>query len=761
MEENIQLCSQFCHYSSLYFDSIYCNNVFIFLQLCPPYSETAMSDEWKKIAKATQKNFAVSLGDRTWDRFDRKDHESELRMKMSYAFVGPPQSEDGDGYTTEQKEFVSELVEKCKTYCNEKDDVIIAFLFICAYKDESTQVTVPLVRVKKNDGKKPKLSYFIDHVGRVYQDWADFLGHNIFRGCWICTPEDAEYVLSGADVQVKFYDQTSGENVLQVCDIASQSSAIVTSVSMVVGFVLSCIPPTALIGVPLMTASAIVGAPAAAYITGKSVGTLVDRGIHKMSLNPFKSSEARDSWLITAASLFSIATLGTSEALVFTAEAGELAGSGTRLFCTALNFSSLTVHGLGVINSIYEVLKKDKVTALDVLQVSTSIFFFTHSFVTFKTASSIIKNAQQTTLVAKRNSLPTENRAAFDHMLLSRKEMVEPGKVRTMHGNKEFIRDLKRIDHLEEFFQHFEIVRDNHLSVNNELFINGKAFLQMTEQERSILIENSNALKNNKITEAQFSTSVASIKSKYRIHFERELERASQKIEEALGLTGLSPYDTQRMDQVLSQSGKNYNPKCVEAAKTMADRMGCKDVSEITAATEYVIRRLDAQVSDLQKENPNPVRPPRVKAKNFYFERVADAFLNDREMQDNIVQEFQDLIRTCELENAKNGNMQFKSAMVAANHYDKHSVFPKLDPNNNNLPPESYFAIAREMCSGPVENPIWVQDGSRLMCKFHSEKYGAVAVRYDNLSDGTSVIATLMSADLKEMKSEPRYICRT
>ncbi|XP_041939895.1 uncharacterized protein LOC121700753 [Alosa sapidissima] len=718
--------------------------------------------EWRKRARATQLNFAVSLGDRTWDRFNRKKHESELRMKISYAFVGPPQSEDGGGYTKEQEELVSELILKCETYCNEKDDVIIAFLFVCAYKDDSTQVTVPLIRVKKNDGKNPKLSYFIDHVGRVYQDWSDFLGHNIFRGWWICTPEDAEYLLSGQDVQVKFYDQTARENVLRVVDIVSQGSAIFTSASLCVGFVLSCFPPTALVGVPLMTASAVVGAPAAAYITGKSVGTLVDRGIHKMSLNPFESSEARDCWLITAASVFGLATMGAGEMFIFSAEAGELAGSGTRLFCTVLNVSSLTVHGLGVVNSIYEVAKKDKVTALDVLQVGTSIFFFTHSVVTLKTASIIIKDAQQTALVAKRNSLPTKSRDAFDdHTLLSHREMLESGKVRTMPGNKEFIRDLKKIDHLEDFFHHFQIVRGSQLGVDEELFINGKAFVQMTEQERSTLIENSNDLKNNRITEAQFNKSVASIKSKYRIHFKRKIERASQKINEALGLTGLSPFDTQRMDQVLSQSGKNYNPKCVEVAKTMANRMECgENVSEFIAATEYLIRRLAAQVSELQKQNPNPTRPPKVKAKNFYFEKVADAFLNDGQTQDNIVKEFQDLMKTCEVENEKNGKMQFKSTMATANHYDKHSDFPQIDPNNN-LTPESYFAIAKEMCSGTVQNPLWVQDESSLMCMFHSQKYGAVAVRYDNLADGTSVIATLMSEDLKEIKSAPRYICRS
>ena len=71
---------------------------------------------------------------------------------------------------------------------------------------------------------------------------------------------------------------------------------------------------------------------------------------------------------------------------------------------------------------------------------------------------------------------------------------------------------------------------------------------------------------------------------------------------------------------------------------------------------------------------------------------------------------------------------------------------PKIDPCNN-LPSKRYFEIAREMTSGSVENPKWTQDGSSLCCEFRPEKYGAEAIRYDNLVDGESVIAALLAKE--------------
>lgn len=103
---------------------------------------------------------------------------------------------------------------------------------------------------------------------------------------------------------------------------------------------------------------------------------------------------------------------------------------------------------------------------------------------------------------------------------------------------------------------------------------------------------------------------------------------------------------------------------------------------------------------------------------------------------------FQNLIKQCHKVNT--GRPKFENSMAAASHYKKHAYLPKVH-SSHNLTPEEYFRIATEMCSGPIINPKWTQDGSSLFIHFFSEKYRACAIRYDNLANKTSTIATLMA----------------
>jgi hypothetical protein len=64
---------------------------------------------------------------------------------------------------------------------------------------------------------------------------------------------------------------------------------------------------------------------------------------------------------------------------------------------TALNYGSLAVNGLGLINTfvaLQEKYRSDDLTTLEVFQFASSVLFFTMSAVNTKTASTIIKETQ-------------------------------------------------------------------------------------------------------------------------------------------------------------------------------------------------------------------------------------------------------------------------------------------------------------------------------------------------------------------------------
>ncbi|XP_057369697.1 uncharacterized protein LOC130690848 [Daphnia carinata] len=738
-------------------------------------------EKWRTTAQYTQQEFAICMGDRKWEKYSIPEHDEYLWKKIAFAIAGPPSSTnrtENYGYTKDQVEGISEIKGKCIEYCKKQGwkDVYIAMIFVCAYNSEGQQRVAPLIRLKRGDGIKTGLSYFIDHYGRVYEGYENFLANNMFNGWWICVPKNAEYTFSNENsVEIEFYNQSERGNVLQALDKVSTVANVTTSVALAAGVVMSVIPFTAPVGWWIVAGSSIAGAPGALYVTGRSVGTLIDRGAHDQSINPFVSADARCCWLTTVATALSIGAMASAKILTSTAKAGELASSGTRAFCSALNVTALSTSGMGVVNAFDRVIKKlkknEEVSPLEVFLLTTSLFFFTHSLITSNTASTIINEAQHDELASTidketqhdelasiRSALNTEEQAVFDQIYHPRQEMVDPAKIREIRDNKEFIRDLKIIENKQEFLSAFRLVEGNQVNVKEEVVIDSEAFLQMSEEKQNQLLEIFEDLRNNKIDEAEFNRIYSAIGQEYRITHESQQHFATNQLQELFGVWHLSqvnldgknifenlkPHELDRLHQVMAQAGKNYHPDRFRVAMEMARKSGCSNATEFTDAAEYAFRQMDSAVSS-RMQNPNPTRPEGMKPEDFYAILVADEFISNLQTSDATVNSFKNFMKDCKTFNT--GNPRFGNSMAAANHYDKHPHFPEMNPNNN-MSPEQYIKIATHLSSGPMVNPTWTQYGYTLVCNFTSEKHGAVAVRFFNLANKKSVIATLMNADL-------------
>jgi len=285
-------------------------------------------EEWKGETRLVQQNFSDMLGDRTWDEFDlTEDHNNGrdlLFAKIAFSLFGPPPDPDSkpgsdpdskpdseslaannddidnlyhNEYTDEQVAKVHNIQEKIIKH-QSPTKVVMAVIFMTGYK-KSTKETmiVPVFRLKKDDESDTKYSLYVDLIGRVYQDWTDLMQNNVFLQWMICLPTFGMYTYDG-EVQLIFQDQSEWGKVLKNIDKASTISSITTGVVAVGGLMLTLFPPTAPIGAATLISSSIVGAPGAAYGTGRSIGRLVDRSTHDQSLS-IVDSEARACWLST------------------------------------------------------------------------------------------------------------------------------------------------------------------------------------------------------------------------------------------------------------------------------------------------------------------------------------------------------------------------------------------------------------------------------------------------------------------------------
>ncbi|CAF0733362.1 unnamed protein product [Brachionus calyciflorus] len=168
--------------------------------------------KWKENAKVSQQNFSNLLNDRVWEQYDSKNEKNLIWNKIAFVICGCKEV-----YADEEKKIIDELLEKCVKYGKKGDYIYIAFLFVCAYKNSDEGIQIPLIRVMKDDGKQSVDSYFIDHFGRVYFDWSNFLEENVLDGWWICVPKNGLYSVT-EEVEIEFYNQTDKGKILKEVD---------------------------------------------------------------------------------------------------------------------------------------------------------------------------------------------------------------------------------------------------------------------------------------------------------------------------------------------------------------------------------------------------------------------------------------------------------------------------------------------------------------------------------------------------------------
>lgn len=327
---------------------------------------------------------------------------------------------------------------------------------------------------------------------------------------------------------------------------------------------------------------------------------------------------------------------------------------------------------------------------------------------------------------------------------------------RSDHPNTNSIVDLSVIQDINAFFEVLKVRDPNssQLIVNDELVIDAKAFLQMTQKDRGTLIEETKKLETiPELDTIKLSEETLRICQEYCLNFEKQRKVGSKRIETAfpsipikelafgqIHFETLEPNDVDRVIKFFKDPPIKYNENNCEVIRKMADRFNTENVTDFLAVANYTVRRIYKEIN-LKRPSTND-KPKDVRDKDYFFETVAKkVILNENSLQDDICSGFHKQIEKCQKHYRKH-KLRFKTLMAAADHYDKHShEFFKFN-NNEEVTPEKYFDIAREVCSNLDKNPKWMQDCSSVCWQIQRDD-GTIAVRYDNPYKGTAVIATL------------------
>ena len=317
-----------------------------------------------------------------------RQNRSDFERKIAYAMFGPPPQlpnrklNAGTGYKNKQLKAVRKTF-KAIFKRTEKEEVSVSFLFVCIKTGEEHMVT-PLFKIAteiEHDMEKTEEDYiYVDGNQRVYNGWSDYLKDNRLPKCLMCYPHKGVYTTTNSKVNVEFGESpacSSPDKVISALDI---TTSLVAAAFGVTALAIPVSAPLAITATVLGLASGIIG-------FGRSTRTLVDRYSHGQTLG-LNSSEARSSWIGVFGN-----TVGMALGSISMVASRILHGTrvaGLNVGVASLSIGSTALKGLTILHHFADVGKKlvneEEVTPLDAFQMASSVFFFTGSVVSTRSA---------------------------------------------------------------------------------------------------------------------------------------------------------------------------------------------------------------------------------------------------------------------------------------------------------------------------------------------------------------------------------------
>lgn len=285
---------------------------------------------------------------------------------------------------------------------------------------KSTRFSIhPVFRVQKcttrtgNDSFK-RCALFIDEFARVYANWMDFREKNKYDDSLVILPKNGIYCGSDDDrVLLDIFLRRSGftKNLDTGSTVVGLASA---------GVAAACFIPSVVIAPAVVAGAAVAGISCAVYTGLRSAYDLYDRKNHKQSI-AIKNREARASWLNIAAGTFTASAAGATQMLTKAAQNGQNISQITRNTIKMMNVGALSLHTTGCLDGVHSMLydfyNGEKISKVQLAQLSASLFLLTHSIKNFQAAQTLLKMSDAENPNSMKQILCEKQKSAFEHLV--------------------------------------------------------------------------------------------------------------------------------------------------------------------------------------------------------------------------------------------------------------------------------------------------------------------------------------------------------
>ncbi|KAJ8925280.1 hypothetical protein NQ315_009108 [Exocentrus adspersus] len=410
------------------------------------------------------------LGDRDYDGFDHDQHKL-LKEKIAFALMGPPKAEEGyDAKDMKQVEpLFKAIMDNSKLIMQYKDRVEVSFIFNCTeplpsekikrakkfpdYNPNTDLMPVPIFVLRKCHESENPCRVFIDHTGRTYSTWDEYMNRNKLHQCVMVLPLNGRYEVDheGNVLLEKHLSPACGidTKILQGADYVSVAGGLISG-----GIFVAAALPAIAVAPAALVVGGITGVAVGVYSIARSSYTLYDRKRHKETLS-FKDSEVRGAYINILAGALGFVGAGANVAVTQLAARGVNIGKGASAVVDAFAFVNLGVSGASVLNSGYDIFDKwynenQAPSLLSIVQLSSSILFFGNALYNFKSCSTIIEETQMKTLKNYQESLRSNrHRKTFSKLL---KETIRQNEFNEVQGRAEVISAIRNVQNKDEVF---------------------------------------------------------------------------------------------------------------------------------------------------------------------------------------------------------------------------------------------------------------------------------------------------------------------
>lgn len=593
-----------------------------------PNKDPDKKKPWEENVVEVQQFFYEAFGDRDWDHYSENEMEL-LERNVGHAVFGPPEElpEEKNGSTGYEEKKLEQIRKICATIkkhgkfssmLHKSGGVLVSTIYVCLNIGEGQ--LFPIFRIPNCDPEdelKVCPDQFVDMYCRVYRDWDDFLNNNQLPKCTCCYPRGGIYDGDDNDrVCLEFGKTPAAKAGSVVCSALDTASTVV----MVGGLGVAAAALVTTVAAPVAAASAVGAAVTGVYGAGRSIAALVDRGQHQQSIN-VTDKEARNCWLSLGGNVLGVASGQATRLLAKAAQSGQTVGKAGCYFVNILNFGSLTVNGLGLVNnfhSLYEKYRsKEKITTLEVFQFASSCLFFTLSAFNMKTANSIIKETQNAVISDFEASLRS-NRHRRMFRRVARQTRGDDGN--TMQGNAKVIRSIVHIDNKDDFFAGLvrvqkqvgkseatvTLTEKGLVEINGHLEVHPMEFSGIDKVQRQVILDATKNIKTGTWSQEQFNREMQNFCQEHNITFSSQRAETVASIR-AMGSdrdSVLCKMTEQQIDVLtfsLRKLAKEHHQTILSIATELCEVLGFKKTAEFLRVVQFLANYVEQVAAEMEK----------------------------------------------------------------------------------------------------------------------------------------------------------------